>query len=63
MDMSFEIEYEPQKCISCNKNILYFESSVYFPCPSCGEVIIWRCEKCRRFAREYTCPNCGFKGP
>jgi len=61
--MSLEIEYNPPKCTSCNKNIMSFEAAVYFPCPQCGETIIWRCEKCRKFAREYVCKSCGFRGP
>ncbi|MCJ7761138.1 zinc finger domain-containing protein [Candidatus Bathyarchaeota archaeon] len=39
------------------------ESSVSFGCPSCGDVIIWRCEKCRLFGRDYKCPKCGSTGP
>ncbi|NQT08511.1 DUF1610 domain-containing protein [Candidatus Bathyarchaeota archaeon] len=50
-------------CISCGKRIVPGESTVKFNCPTCGAVRIWRCEKCRLFGREYTCPACGFKGP
>ncbi|MBL7167462.1 DUF1610 domain-containing protein [Candidatus Bathyarchaeota archaeon] len=52
-----------QSCISCGKKIAPGESALKFGCPSCGAVTIWRCEKCRLFGREYTCPACGFKGP
>ncbi|HDN17438.1 RNA-binding protein [Candidatus Bathyarchaeota archaeon ex4484_205] len=50
-------------CTSCNKLIGPDERSVRFLCPNCGEVTIWRCEKCRKFVREYVCARCGFRGP
>jgi len=50
-------------CISCGKKIAPGEKAVKFQCPACGNVTIWRCERCRLFGREYTCPGCGFKGP
>ncbi|UCH57960.1 MAG: DUF1610 domain-containing protein [Candidatus Bathyarchaeota archaeon] len=50
-------------CISCGKKITPGEKAVKFQCPTCGNVTIWRCERCRLFGREYTCPGCGFKGP
>lgn len=50
-------------CTSCNRLIKPWERSVKFPCPNCGEVTIWRCEKCRLFARDYRCPKCGWRGP
>ena len=34
-----------------------------FSCPDCGEIVIWRCSKCREFRRPFRCPNCGFEGP
>ena len=56
-------EYKPPKCTSCNKIITHFENAVRFYCPNCGKAIIWRCEKCRKFSRKYTCPSCGYVGP
>ena len=50
-------------CISCGKKITPGEKDMKFQCPSCGNVTIRRCEKCRLFGREYSCPGCGFKGP
>ncbi len=50
-------------CTSCNKPILARERASKFYCPDCGKVLIWRCEKCREFARPYRCINCGFEGP
>ena len=50
-------------CNWCGKIIAPGERSMKFPCPSCGEVVIWRCEKCRLFGRSYKCPKCGMKGP
>ena len=55
--------YKPPVCSSCGKVITTFEKATKFYCPNCGEVLIWRCEKCRKFARPYTCPKCGFTGP
>ncbi|MHA1585432.1 MAG: zinc finger domain-containing protein [Promethearchaeota archaeon] len=55
--------YQQEKCTSCGKLIQPGENAVHFACPSCGDVLIWRCERCRRFARSYKCPNCGFEGP
>ncbi|TLY04917.1 MAG: DUF1610 domain-containing protein [Thaumarchaeota archaeon] len=39
------------------------EKAVKFSCPNCHEVLIWRCQKCRKFTRRYKCSNCGFEGP
>jgi len=39
------------------------ERAVKFYCPNCHEVLIWRCQKCRKFTRKYKCSNCGFEGP
>ncbi len=50
-------------CSWCNKIIFPDENAVKFPCPNCGEVLIWRCELCRKFGRPYKCPKCGFTGP
>jgi|APFre7841882590_1041340.scaffolds.fasta_scaffold11755_3 predicted RNA-binding Zn-ribbon protein involved in translation (DUF1610 family) len=50
-------------CNWCGRMILPAEAAVKFPCPSCGEVVVWRCEKCRLFGRPYKCPKCGFTGP
>ncbi|MEM2884482.1 MAG: zinc finger domain-containing protein [Thermoproteota archaeon] len=50
-------------CVSCNKVIMPKERFVKFFCPSCGAVTLWRCQKCRKFVRNYACPKCGFQGP
>lgn len=50
-------------CTSCNKPIDPSSRFVRFECLNCGEVTIWRCNHCRKFAREYRCPRCGFRGP
>ncbi|HDJ66291.1 MAG TPA: DUF1610 domain-containing protein [Nitrososphaeria archaeon] len=50
-------------CTSCRRPIDPHERAVSFPCPNCGRVRIWRCEKCRELARPYICPSCGFRGP
>ncbi|MCW4032411.1 MAG: zinc finger domain-containing protein [Candidatus Bathyarchaeota archaeon] len=50
-------------CNWCGKIIAPGERAIKFPCPGCGEVVIWRCEKCRLFGRSYKCPKCGIKGP
>ncbi|HYB84937.1 MAG TPA: zinc finger domain-containing protein [archaeon] len=50
-------------CTWCSRTILPGEGAVKFPCPNCGEVIIWRDEKCRMFGRPYRCVKCGFTGP
>ena len=50
-------------CTSCNRAITPNEKSVKFNCPECGDVIIWRCDKCRRFCRTYECIKCNFQGP
>ena len=34
------------------------DQCVKFYCPSCGYVIIWRCESCRDFSRQYKCIGC-----
>ncbi|MCD6509439.1 MAG: DUF1610 domain-containing protein [Thermoprotei archaeon] len=50
-------------CSSCRKPILPSERGVRFLCPNCGEVVIWRCAKCRKLVIPYRCPKCGFEGP
>lgn len=50
-------------CSTCNRPILPKDEAVKFVCPNCGEVVIWRCSKCRKFVREYKCISCGFVGP
>jgi len=57
------LSLEPPICSSCGKIIAPGEAAVRFSCPNCGEVIIWRCERCRKFSRIYKCPKCGFEGP
>ncbi|MEM2238863.1 MAG: zinc finger domain-containing protein [Candidatus Bathyarchaeia archaeon] len=51
------------RCFWCNKPIKPGDLAVKFPCPSCGRIVIWRCEKCRALAKPYKCPLCGFTGP
>ncbi|MCK4497658.1 RNA-binding protein [Candidatus Bathyarchaeota archaeon] len=50
-------------CTSCNRTIPPGTESLRCNCPNCGEIVIWRCQKCRQFGREYKCPKCGFRGP
>ncbi|MEM2094798.1 MAG: zinc finger domain-containing protein [Candidatus Bathyarchaeia archaeon] len=50
-------------CIWCGHIIMPKEKAVKFHCPSCGEFLLWRCERCRTLARPYKCPKCGFVGP
>ncbi|UCE96360.1 MAG: DUF1610 domain-containing protein [Candidatus Bathyarchaeota archaeon] len=50
-------------CTSCNRTIPPGAEATRFDCPNCGEIIIWRCQKCRQFGRKYKCPKCGFMGP
>ncbi|MCS7105360.1 MAG: zinc finger domain-containing protein [Thermofilaceae archaeon] len=50
-------------CTSCRRPISPFTRGVRFRCPNCGEVEMWRCEKCRKQSNPYTCPKCGFIGP
>ncbi len=50
-------------CVSCNRVIMPNDKCVKFYCPRCAEYLIWRCEYCREFAREYRCDKCGFEGP
>ncbi len=50
-------------CSSCNRPVKPGERATKFYCPNCHQVLIWRCEKCRKFSRRYKCSNCGFEGP
>ncbi|MCP8321683.1 MAG: DUF1610 domain-containing protein, partial [archaeon] len=38
-------------CTSCNRPIMPGEKAVKFYCSNCGQVLIWRCERCRKFSR------------
>ncbi len=61
--LSLEEQAKLPTCMSCNRLITPWERGVAFPCPNCGEVIIWRCSKCRKMGVPYKCPKCGFTGP
>ncbi|MFQ5969954.1 MAG: zinc finger domain-containing protein [Nitrososphaerales archaeon] len=50
-------------CTSCSRTVMPNDECVKFYCPNCGDVLMWRCESCREFARQYICPNCRFEGP
>ncbi|MDA4127988.1 MAG: zinc finger domain-containing protein [Thaumarchaeota archaeon] len=50
-------------CVSCNRPIMPGERAAKFDCPNCHEVLLWRCQKCRKFSRAYACVNCAFEGP
>ncbi|OGI15988.1 RNA-binding protein [Candidatus Micrarchaeota archaeon RBG_16_49_10] len=50
-------------CISCKRNLLGDNKFTSFPCPKCGETVIFRCSKCKTLSNEYTCEKCGFIGP
>jgi hypothetical protein len=50
-------------CTSCRRPIPPYARAVRFMCPNCGEVEIWRCERCRKQGNLYVCPKCGFVGP
>jgi predicted RNA-binding Zn-ribbon protein involved in translation (DUF1610 family) len=50
-------------CASCSRPVKPGERAVKFLCPNCHQVLIWRCEKCRKFSRRYKCSDCGFEGP
>jgi len=53
----------PPICTSCHRPVNPKEHGASFMCPNCGQVVIYRCRKCRQLSIPYTCPNCGFKGP
>ncbi|MHA1830652.1 MAG: zinc finger domain-containing protein, partial [Candidatus Helarchaeota archaeon] len=40
-------------CTCCNRIISPNEDAIKFVCPECGDIIIWRCEMCRKFSRPY----------
>ncbi len=48
-------------CSTCNKEVA--DNFVEFRCPSCGKAPIIRCFHCRKTAKAYKCPECGFEGP
>ncbi|NMJ86692.1 MAG: DUF1610 domain-containing protein [Thaumarchaeota archaeon] len=50
-------------CTSCSRTIMPNDECVKFMCPKCGEILLWRCESCREFARTYKCSKCEFEGP
>jgi len=62
-DKRKEMAIQMPKCTGCNREISQDGKAVKFPCPGCGEEIIWRCGKCRTLSNEYECPECGFVGP
>lgn len=61
--LSIYEQAEMPVCSSCGRPIHPREKAVSFYCPRCGEVLIWRCYRCRRLGVTYKCPKCGFEGP
>ncbi len=61
--LSREASVTMPTCTSCSRIIPPGVEATKFPCPSCGEITIWRCSRCRNFGRAYRCPKCGFTGP
>jgi predicted RNA-binding Zn-ribbon protein involved in translation (DUF1610 family) len=54
---------EEKRCSTCGIRVESESVWVEFPCPSCGKLVITRCERCKRLENPYTCPGCGFRGP
>ncbi|MDH5815555.1 MAG: zinc finger domain-containing protein [Candidatus Nezhaarchaeota archaeon] len=50
-------------CSSCKRPITPGTKGTKFYCPNCGESLFWRCWYCRKHAKPYKCPKCGFQGP
>ncbi|MDD5148252.1 MAG: zinc finger domain-containing protein [Candidatus ainarchaeum sp.] len=48
-------------CSTCNREVV--SDYVEFKCPQCGKERIIRCLHCRKTAKTYKCPECGFIGP
>ena len=51
-----------KQCTSCKKDVTNDASSIEFPCPKCGKILV-RCGNCRKTGVQYTCNKCGFIGP
>ena len=49
-----------KNCNSCGRQTKEYSE---FPCPSCGEARIVRCQHCRETLNIYKCPKCGREGP
>tara|TARA_B100000408_G_C10288617_1_gene219258 strand:+ start:851 stop:1108 length:258 start_codon:yes stop_codon:yes gene_type:complete len=62
-NISLPDQMEIPVCTSCTRPILPGGLSVKLQCPNCNEKTIWRCPKCRKFTRTYTCSACSFEGP
>ena len=50
------------RCTSCGRAVPA-PGATQFLCPSCGEVEIGRCSRCRDQSVGFKCPKCGFEGP
>jgi predicted RNA-binding Zn-ribbon protein involved in translation (DUF1610 family) len=51
-----------ENCNSCGIR-LHGRGITSFKCPNCGKGLIGRCPQCRDQSVEYTCTECGYKGP
>ncbi|HKZ59897.1 MAG TPA: zinc finger domain-containing protein [Candidatus Thermoplasmatota archaeon] len=51
-----------ESCASCGVRLTE-KGRANFQCPSCGEVPIGRCVRCRDQGVHYRCRRCGFEGP
>ncbi|MCK4953705.1 DUF1610 domain-containing protein [Candidatus Bathyarchaeota archaeon] len=61
--MSSEVKVTIPTCTSCHRIISPGTDAAKFSCPNCGDIVIRRCSRCRKFGRPYRCPKCGFTGP
>ena len=52
-----------KKCTSCGTEISAEKNFSCFKCPSCGEVEIVRCDRCKMNVVKFVCDKCGFKVP
>ncbi len=52
-----------EKCSSCKTEVTNVQGTARFKCPQCTKQEVIRCERCRRLAAKYTCPECSFEGP
>lgn len=50
-------------CTTCKAAVPKGTGYSRFPCPSCGETEVVRCDRCKALVNRYKCAKCGFEGP
>ena len=61
--MNFIMDITELEKTNVLKNLIVSDTVVKFTCPNCGQGIIIRSNKEKKWGLEWKCPICGYIGP